>query len=124
MSREASALTVSNSFTAASAIFAWNAPQSARFVTVPFPPPFVLQPRILYEPLVQLLGSSSTTAKRRTSGCPVFHTQPRDSGEITVAGDDDTVSQFAGNRCNHDVNLLHRSTNSLQFRCNPPVLFR
>ncbi len=36
MSREASALTVSNSFTAARATFAWNAPQSARSVTVPF----------------------------------------------------------------------------------------
>ena len=39
MGREARALTVSDSFTAARAIFAWNAPQSARSVTVPFLPP-------------------------------------------------------------------------------------
>jgi hypothetical protein len=89
--------------------------------------PLGLIPRPMGVVVIQCTGSISsgctTTAKRRTSGYPVFHTQPRNCGEITVAGYDNTVSQFAGNRCDHDVNLLHRSANPLQFRCNPTVLF-
>ena len=58
MSREASALTVSNLFTAASAIFASNAAVGT-FRDRPIPaPPLRPAPRILSETQVQLLGSS------------------------------------------------------------------